>query len=95
MATARKQIFVDPREALDPLANAPYIKNGVIPSISSKTADETAQALGEDTVYVNIPKDFQLTTDGHITTKYAAGAAKMPRSHAEHWYSKVMGVTIV
>ena len=95
MATARKQLAADPREALDPLAAAPYLKNGVIPSVSSKTAEQVAADLGEDIVFVNVERDFDLTTDGHVTTKYKAGAAKMPRSHAEHWYSKAMGVTIV
>lgn len=45
-------------------------------------------------VTVTIPKAFILTLDDHTQVKYAAGTDEMPLEHANHWYSKVMGVEI-
>jgi len=69
-------------------------KTSVIPPKTPGTVEELANELGEDIVLVTIPKPFILTDDQFRMFPYAAGHAKMPRSHAEHWYSKRLGVTI-
>jgi hypothetical protein len=47
-----------------------------------------------ETVTVTIPKAFTLTLDDHTQVKYEAGIGEMPVEHAEHWWSKQMGVEI-
>lgn len=49
----------------------------------------------EPEVEVNVPKAFKLTDDGHIMHNYSVGRQKMPKSHAEHFYSIANGVTIL
>lgn len=99
MATRKTLTPVDPRQPInsgvDPLAADPPPKTAAVPSTSSKTAEETAKAKGEATVLVNIPKAFKLSDDGHQITEYAVGAARMPMSHATHWFAKAHGVSII
>lgn len=45
-------------------------------------------------VTVMIPKDFSLTLVNHTQVHYKVGVDEMPLEHAEHWYSKAMGVEI-
>lgn len=49
----------------------------------------------EAQVEVNIPKAFNLTDDNHVMHAYGPGKRMMPVSHAEHFYAKANGVTIV
>ena len=54
----------------------------------------------EDTVLTSelvtaiIPRRFTLTLDDGAVVVYDAGTREIPRSHAEHWWSRVQGVTI-
>ena len=57
-----------------------------------KASEAAAAASGQ--VIVSVPKAFKLTRDGHVPVEYGVGTQRMPRLDAEHWYSKVMGVTI-
>ena len=90
---ATRKALTDPRKGIDPLAEAPYVKTTANPV--TKSAEAVAQESEEPMVFVNVGKAFTLTDDNHVSTPYPAGAAKMPRSHAEHWFSKAHGVTIV
>ncbi len=53
----------------------------------------TAKQL--ELVFASVPKAFQLTLNSHVMVKVKAGAQKMERFVAEHWYSKANEVTIV
>lgn len=44
-------------------------------------------------VKVWVPKAFLLRLDHNTTVQYQQGVQEMPADHAEHWYSKVNGVT--
>lgn len=62
-----------------------------------KTAEQaaaTAATLAEDKVTVTVPKAFTLTLDDHQVIEIAAGVQPMPKSWAEHWFSKAKGVTV-
>lgn len=64
--------------------------------ITTSPADQIAEAtetLG-DLVTVVIPKPFTLTTDNGGHVHYSAGTQEMPTEHAEHWFSRAMGVTV-
>lgn len=76
------------------MTNVP--RTAVIPqSTEGKTAKDVADETGDKVVTVNVPKAFILTDDLHREFRYAAGACKMPSSHADHWYSLANGVTKV
>lgn len=93
--TPRKTLVKDPREAgINPLADAPVMKTTAVPTISTKSAEEVAKALGEGTVFATVQKSFVLTDENHQQHHYAAGVYAMPKSHAEHWFSKAHGVKI-
>lgn len=47
-----------------------------------------------DRVTVTIPKAFTLTLENHHQVHYPAGVDEMPLEHANHWYTKAMGVEI-
>jgi len=47
-----------------------------------------------DLVQTIVPKTFTLTRDGGVPITYHAGFVNMPRSDAEHWWSKAQGVEI-
>lgn len=50
----------------------------------------------DDVVTANVPQTTLLTLDrGMGEVIYQAGIQKMPRSHAEHWFCKARGVTII
>jgi len=61
----------------------------------TQTAQQAAAETEEDTVMVNVPKAFTLTSDDGVATRYEVGAHRVPRSHAEHWFSKAHGLKIV
>lgn len=48
-----------------------------------------------DTVVANVPKAFKLMDDDGRTHEYGPGQVVMTKEHAEHWYAKANGVTIV
>lgn len=48
-----------------------------------------------DKVIVNVPKAFKLTLNNGVCVDYPMGAYGMQRTHAEHWYAKANGVTLV
>lgn len=52
------------------------------------------QPTEEEVVTVLTPKRYRLTLDNGTVVEYQAGNPTMPRSHAEHFYSKANGVTI-
>lgn len=52
-----------------------------------------AQAEAEGKVLVTVTKRFKLNHD-NVTTEYKPGTYSMPKSHAEHWYSKNNGVVV-
>lgn len=64
--------------------------------------DDTAKlpAAKEDKVTVKIPRGYNLQVlksdgSGSQIVRYEAGVDEMPRSHAEHDYSKAHGVEII
>lgn len=52
-------------------------------------------AAQEGMVPVNVPRAFGLCLDVNHVIPYKAGAYLMKREHAEHWYTKASGVTII
>lgn len=71
---------------------------------ATQTANRRRQLVAEvakskepsgDAVLVTVPKDFHLVLDHHHDVKYRAGTYEMPVEHAEHWWSKANGVTLV
>lgn len=46
-------------------------------------------------VLVTVPHDYRLTIDAHHEVHYKAGTQRMPKEHAEHWYTQAHGVTLV
>lgn len=74
------ELVADPADAADALKEA-----GV--DVEQMIADA-------DKVIVSVPNAFQLTLHSG-TVKYAAGAYAMLKAHAEHWFAKAHGVTIV
>ncbi len=54
-------------------------------------AAEVAVAVDDPVVTVLIARDFILTLDDHVKVSYKAGIDEMPKSHAEHWWSKNHG----
>lgn len=96
MATRKTLNTQDPRTTgVDPLAADSVAKTTAVPTESKQTADQVAEANKEGTVLANVEKPFKLTDDNHVVHSYVAGANKMPRSHAAHWFAKVHGTTIV
>jgi hypothetical protein len=96
MATRKTLIPQDPRATgIDPLAADSVAKTTAVPTESTQTADQVAEANKEDTVLANVEKPFKLTDNNHVVHNYVPGANKMPRSHAEHWFAKVHGTAII
>lgn len=63
---------------------------------AATTADSVVQSeQDQDVVIVNVPRAFTLRLDNHTTKDIKAGTQRLPRSQAEHWYSKNNGVTII
>lgn len=84
---------IDPRfTAFDKPETDPINQQLVKPSFDPVKAAERDEA-DKDTVTAIISKAFRLTDDGHRETHYDVGIVDMPRSHADHWYAKSMGVT--
>jgi len=65
-----------------------------IPQPEGHGPTETEKLAAEDKVRVFVPKAFKITLDDGDMVDIAAGEQKMPKSLAEHWYSKVNGVEI-
>ena len=57
-----------------------------------QAADEVT---ADDSVFVSVPKAFQLRLTHEKVLSIPSGARSMPRAHAEHWYSQANGVTIL
>lgn len=83
----KDQVPAKPRKTVDPLAVMSRAVAGY------QAGENPADA--EPKVTVDVPRDFNLTDDGHLVTSYKAGRQKMPRSHAEHFYAKANGVRVV
>lgn len=62
--------------------------------IASQAGEVRQPTQSGEKVTVMIPKAFTLTLEDHTQVKYGAGTDEMPIEHAEHWYSKAMGVEI-
>jgi len=82
--------------AAPPPAAAPTRRVGINMSalIASQAGEVKQPTESGDKVTVLIPKDFTLTLEDHREVKYKAGVDEMPVEHADHWYSKAMGVEI-
>lgn len=76
------------------LADDDTVTNGSLRMQSNAELEAEEKALASGMVIVSVPKAFELTRDGHVSKKYAAGTQEMPRLDAEHWFSKAQGVTI-
>lgn len=110
MATAAKKTASRPRKTLaeetkprhkeQPAMSLPQpkssdpIKTSSIPPAKTPTVEEAAKALGESLVSVIVPKAYRFTDDSHVVFDYDASTTKMPPTHANHWFSKAMGVKV-
>lgn len=97
--TTRKSI--DKTRTATKDAEAPPTRRKIEPSalIAASAVESEVEAAvpGESgrMVTVMIPKDYKLTLDGsHHEVQYRAGIDEMPIEHAEHWFSKAIGVEI-
>lgn len=86
MSTKRKQL----NPALQPTNQAAANAGKVVPA-----AEVQAEVEKDDLVKVTVPKAFRLTVDGHRTIEYPAGIQDMPASHADHWFTKAVGVNVI
>lgn len=94
--TRRVLIGVDPRNSgVNPLENDKPPKTSAIVTTSTRSPEDVAAANHEETVLVVVPKFFNYTDPQHTVFPYQAGTYRMPRSHAEHWYSNANGVRAV
>lgn len=55
---------------------------------------QAEEAVAEDRPICVVTKKFKLRLDDHTTVEYQPGTQRMPRSHAEHWFSVAHGVTV-
>jgi hypothetical protein len=62
--------------------------------IASQAGEVRQPTESGERVTVMIPKNFSLTLEDHSQVHYKAGVDEMPVEHAEHWYTKAMGVEI-
>ncbi len=71
---------------------------GLTKDLATKASKAPAQdpTPGDDDplVMTTVPKAFTLTLDNGTSKHYEAGANKMPKSHADHWYAKAHGTKI-
>jgi hypothetical protein len=65
------------------------------PPAESQSHGHDVELEDEDLVTVLIPRAYNFTQEDHKVVHYKSGIEEMPRSHAEHWFSKGMGVEIV
>lgn len=65
------------------------------PPAESQSHGHDVELEAEDLVTVLIPRAYNFTQEDHKVVHYKSGIEEMPRSHAEHWFSKGMGVEIV
>lgn len=97
MATANKNVKSIPRRATTPPA----------PPAATPLPDELVDANGpqkqqlqpkpvvdEEKVTVVCPKQFTLTVAHGHEVVIPAGTQELPRSYAEHWYSKAQGLVV-
>ena len=83
-----KSAAADPRTSPAPTATP-------APASSSPPDDEVKpRRRKEEMVTCTIPQGFKLTLDDGTEIDIKAGTDELPRSHAEHWYSKAHGVEI-
>lgn len=85
-----KTAAADPRTS-----TAPAVTPAPTPAAKAPADDEVKpRKRKEEMVTCTIPQGFQLTLDDGTTVDIKAGTDELPRSHAEHWYSKAHGVEI-
>lgn len=77
-------------------AHAPAVSKPRV-QIATDTPDGAQQehtlAANTKMVDVTVPKAFRLTLDDGVVVQYDYGTKQMPADHANHWWSKAMGVT--
>lgn len=92
--TGKQRVRVSP--ATSPNAKAlTGVMAQIVEARDSSPSEDTTEVLGDDEVVTNVATGFNLTLDDGSIKWYEAGANRMPRSHAEHWYAKAHGTTII
>ncbi len=100
--TKRNAIKNQPAAKTPVAATRVVVATPAAPRRTINTSALIAAAAGEvrqptesgERVTVHIPKAFSLTLTDHNQVHYKAGTDEMPIEHAEHWYSKAMGVEV-
>lgn len=77
-------------------ADEPAVKAAIEERVRVLQAEKQQAASPDDElVAVNVPKGFRLRLDNQIVVPVSAGAQRLPRRIAEHWYAKANGVKLV
>lgn len=97
--TAKKTADVEPKIPRRRLSTAEEAGEAAPAPRISLEAEHAAQkkaakARVEEEVTVVVPRPYTLTTGPGTAVSYEAGTQEMPKSHAEHWYSRAHGVEI-
>lgn len=97
-ATPKQQpaVGVDPRGALpehDPRRGVREPTKEDDEDLVRPRGQKRVVEIEDEQVTVQVPQAFRLS-HGKGETHYEPGIYEMPRSHAEHWYSKHFGVEI-
>lgn len=89
------QPTADPRGAGDG-ENTSSLPAGLPRPTKTPTGEDTPvrPSRKEEMVSVTVPRGYNLTLDNGDTKRYESGIQDMPRSHAEHWYSKAHDVEL-
>lgn len=87
----RAQLTAEAKD--DPVAKAN--QNSALAPLSAGDATKRAREAGDDIVDVVVPHAFNLTLADYTVVQYTEATRRMPLSHAEHWYAKAQGVTLV
>lgn len=83
------------KKAADPRGSAPPVPpeaGAAKPTTPPAEDDPKPRKRKEELVSVTIPRAFRLAHDDGTHTQYEPGVQDIPKSHADHWYTKAHGV---
>lgn len=93
MATANKNVKSTPRRPLtQPTPTPDDLVDATDPQ--KQRLQKDAEAPDDEVVTVVNPKQFTLTVGHGNEVVIPAGTQELPRSYAEHWFSKAQGLVV-
>lgn len=82
------------KKAADPRGSAPPAPPEAETKPPTAEDDPKPRRRKEELVSVTIPRAFRLAHDDGTHTQYEPGVQDIPKSHADHWYTKAHGVEL-